>query len=91
MRELPSGWMPDDPPELLDRNTDNGWKAKPYSDAVEILVPADGANVYLFGGPTMLKAVQRYNLYNGGGVTCLPNGDWDLPRGCPHYTVIKIF
>jgi alpha-D-xyloside xylohydrolase len=58
----------DDPPELLDRNTDPGWKAQPYSDAVEILVPADGAQVYVFGGPTMLKAVQRYNLFNGGGV-----------------------
>jgi alpha-glucosidase (family GH31 glycosyl hydrolase) len=57
----------DDPPQLLDRNSDDGWKAQPYSDAVEILVPADGADVYLFGGPTMLKAVQRYNLYNGGG------------------------
>ncbi len=59
---------PDDPPELLDRNTDPGWQAQPYSDAVEILVPADGAKVYVFGGPTMLKAVQRYNLFNGGGV-----------------------
>ncbi len=57
----------DDPPELLDRNTDSGWQAQPYSDAVEILVPANGANVYLFGGPTMLKAVQRYNLFCGGG------------------------
>ncbi len=58
----------DDPPELLDRNTDKDWKAQPYSDAVEILVPADGADVYVFGGPSMLKAVQRYNLFNGGGV-----------------------
>ena len=58
----------EDPPELLDRNTDKDWKAQPYSDAVEILVPTDGAHVYVFGGPTMLKAVQRYNLFNGGGV-----------------------
>jgi len=58
----------DDPPELLDRNTDKGWQAQPYSDAVEILVPADGVHIYVFGGPTMLKAVQRYNLYSGGGV-----------------------
>jgi alpha-glucosidase (family GH31 glycosyl hydrolase) len=58
----------DDPPRLLDRNTDKDWQAQPYSDAVEILVPADGADVYVFGGPTMLKAVQRYNLFNGGGV-----------------------
>jgi alpha-D-xyloside xylohydrolase len=57
----------EDPPELLDRNTDPDWSASPYSDAVEILVPADGADIYIFGGPTMLKAVQRYNLYCGGG------------------------
>ena len=57
----------DDPPELKDRNTDPGWSAQPYSDAVEILVPADGAEVYVFGGPTPLKAVQRYNLFCGGG------------------------
>lgn len=57
----------DDPPELQDRNTNPGWSAQPYSDAVEILVPADGAEVYVFGGPTALKAVQRYNLFCGGG------------------------
>lgn len=60
----------DDPPELLDRNTDKNWAAQPYSDAVEILVPADGADIYLFGGNSMLEVVQRYNLFNGGG--CLP-------------------
>jgi alpha-D-xyloside xylohydrolase len=57
----------DDPPELLDRNTDKNWKAQPYSDAVEILVPADGVEVYVFGGDSMLEVVQRYNLYCGGG------------------------
>ncbi len=57
----------DDPPELKDRNTSPDWSAQPYSDAVEILVPTDGADVYIFGGPTPLKAVQRYNLFCGGG------------------------
>jgi len=57
----------DDPPELQDRNTNPDWSAQPYSDAVEILVPSDGADIYLFGGPSMLNAVQRYNLFNGGG------------------------
>lgn len=60
----------EEPPVLRDRNTDKQWAAQPYSDAVEILVPADGTEVYLFGGPSMLEAVQRYNLFNGGG--CLP-------------------
>lgn len=60
----------DDPPELQDRNTDKNWAAQPYSDAVEMLVPADGADVYVFGGNSMLEVAQRYNLFNGGG--CLP-------------------
>ncbi len=55
------------PPVLQDRNTDKQWSAQPYSDAVEVLVPADGATVYIFGGPTPMNAVQRYNLMNGGG------------------------
>lgn len=58
------------PPNLKDRNTDKTWEARPYSDAVEILVPADGAEVYVFGGPTPMDAVRRFNLYSGGG--CLP-------------------
>ena len=58
----------DDPPVLRDRNTDKNWEAQPYSDAVEILVPANGVDVYVFGGKSMLEVVQRYNLFNGGGV-----------------------
>ena len=57
----------DDPPELLDRNTDRNWDPSPYSDAVEILVPAKGTDIYVFGGNSPMEAVQRYNLYNGGG------------------------
>jgi alpha-D-xyloside xylohydrolase len=60
----------DEPPALRDRNTDKNWEAQPYSDAVEMLVPADGTDVYVFAGPSMLEVVQRYNLFNGGG--CLP-------------------
>jgi len=57
-------------PEEQDRNTDKDWSSQPYSDAVEILVPAAGIEVYVFAGPTMMDAVRRFNLYNGGG--CLP-------------------
>jgi alpha-glucosidase (family GH31 glycosyl hydrolase) len=60
----------DNPPVLYDRNTDKNWDAQPYSDAVEILVAADGAEIYVFAGPTPMNVVQRYNLMNGGG--CLP-------------------
>lgn len=56
------------PPPEKDRNTDRSWSARPYSDAVEILVPAEGVEIYLFAGPTALDAIKRYNLFNGGGV-----------------------
>lgn len=56
--------------EPRDRNSDKKWTSRPYSDAVEILVPAAGVEVYVFGGPTPLDAIRRYNLFNGGG--CLP-------------------
>lgn len=58
------------PPEVKDRNLDKSWSSHPYSDGVEILVPAAGTEIYVFAGPTMLDAVRRYNLLNGGG--CLP-------------------
>ena len=58
------------PPEVKDRNTDKSWAARPYSDAVEILVPAEGVEIYVFAGPGMLNAIRRFNLFNGGG--CLP-------------------
>jgi len=56
------------PPVVKDRNRDRSWSSQPLSDAVEVLVPVAGATVYLFGGPTPLDAVRRYNLYSGGGV-----------------------
>ena len=41
-----------------------------FQDATEVLVEvpeAEGVDVYVFGGPTMREAVQRYNLFSGGG------------------------
>ncbi len=58
------------PPVEKDRNTDKSWSSRPYSDAVDILVPANGVEIYVFAGPTMLDVVKRFNLFNGGG--CLP-------------------
>lgn len=55
------------PPVLYNRNSDPNWDPQPYSDAVEMLVPASGAEIYVFAGPTPLQVVQRYNLMNGGG------------------------
>lgn len=57
-------------PEVLDRNTDRRWSSMPYSDAVEILVPAESAEIIVFGGKSPIDVVSRYNLYCGGG--CLP-------------------
>ena len=56
------------PPVVRDRNLDRRWSSQPTSDAVEVLVPAAGATIYVFAGPTPLDAVRRYNLYSGGGV-----------------------
>ena len=41
---------------------------------VEVPV-AQGVDIYLFAGPSMLEAVRRYNLFSGGGV--MPP-DWGL-------------
>jgi alpha-glucosidase (family GH31 glycosyl hydrolase) len=63
-----SGVRKDSPnaPVAQDRNTDINWSSRPYSDAVEILIPAEGVEIYLFAGPTTLDAIRRYNLYCGG-------------------------
>lgn len=63
-KDSPDAQMP------TDRNTDKHWDSQPYSDAVEMVVPAGGAEIYLFAGPTALEVVRRFNLFNGGG--CLP-------------------
>ncbi|MEX2367864.1 MAG: TIM-barrel domain-containing protein [Balneolaceae bacterium] len=57
----------DDPPVARDRNTDPDWTSRPYSDAVEIGVPAEGTEIYIFGGSKPLDAVRRFNLFSGGG------------------------
>ena len=54
-------------PVPKDRNTDKTWAARPYSDAVEMLVPAPGVEIFVFAGPRPLDAVKRFNLFNGGG------------------------
>jgi alpha-D-xyloside xylohydrolase len=41
-----------------------------FQEATEVLVEvpeADGVDVYVFGGPSMREAVQRYVLFSGGG------------------------
>ena len=50
----------DDKPVLRDRNSDPKWAAQPYSYLVELLVTANGVEVYVFGGQSMLAVVARY-------------------------------
>jgi alpha-glucosidase (family GH31 glycosyl hydrolase) len=57
-------------PPIYDRVTDPRWRGVSVSRRVEMLVPGAGAEVIVFAGPTMLSAVQRFNLFCGGG--CLP-------------------
>lgn len=56
------------PPKAQDRNTDKNWSARPYSDNLEMLIPADGAEMVMFAGENMLDVIQRFNLYCGGGI-----------------------
>jgi alpha-D-xyloside xylohydrolase len=56
------------PPNAQDRNTDKNWSAQPYSDNLEVVIPANGVELILFAGENMLDVVQRFNLYCGGGV-----------------------
>ncbi len=55
-------------PEFIDRTTGKNWSARPLSDAVEASVQGDGLEIYIFCGNSPLEAVQRYNLFCGGGV-----------------------
>ena len=55
-------------PEPVDRTSGKNWSARPLSDAVEASVQGKGFEIFVFCGATPLEAVQRYNLYCGGGV-----------------------
>ncbi len=66
------------PKEIVEKEGNDGWNALngPYERLglgaeSEILVEIPrcaGVDVYVFAGPSMLQAVQRYNLFSGGGV-----------------------
>lgn len=55
------------PPVVRDRSYDPDWEAQPYSDNLELLIPAEGVEVIMFAGESMLDVVSRFNLYCGGG------------------------
>jgi alpha-glucosidase (family GH31 glycosyl hydrolase) len=54
-------------PPVIDRTTGKGWQSQPRSDSIEVLAHAEGMDVYVFGGPSPMDAVRRYNLFSGGG------------------------
>jgi len=58
-------------PQVATSTTDL-YKQRLLSDKIMVIdVPAaKGVDIYFFEGPTMMEAVQRYNLFSGGG--CLP-------------------
>jgi alpha-glucosidase (family GH31 glycosyl hydrolase) len=78
------------PPPVKDRNTDRSWTSMPLSDAVEVLVPTSGATLYVFGGPTPMDAVRRYNLFSGGGVLPPKWGFGFLHRVPTRYTADQV-
>lgn len=55
------------PPVATDRTTDPHWNPQPYSDNMEVLIPAEGVELVMFSGENMLDVVSRYTLYSGGG------------------------
>ncbi len=56
-------------PPVIDRTTaaKGVWQSQPRSDSIEVLANAEGMDVYVFGGPSPMDAVRRYNLFCGGG------------------------
>jgi alpha-D-xyloside xylohydrolase len=64
--------------ELLSKESNDGWNSinNPYkrqklgeeSEVIVRIPMAKGVKVYIFGGPSMIDAVARYNLFSGGGV-----------------------
>jgi alpha-D-xyloside xylohydrolase len=52
-------------------NTPQETRERDRGEASRVLVEvprAAGVDIYLFAGPSMLEAVQRYNLFSGGGI-----------------------
>ena len=46
------------------------YRPREISDKVMLIdIPGavDGADIYIFSGPSMMEAIQRYNLFSGGG------------------------
>lgn len=53
--------------DVKDRNRDKSWRATLPSVRTEVRLAEEGANVYVFTGPSLGDVVSRYNLFCGGG------------------------
>ncbi|TVY12062.1 glycoside hydrolase family 31 protein [Paenibacillus cremeus] len=54
--------------QAIDRNNQRKeWKATLVSERMELVLPPEGAEVYVIAGENALEVVQRYNLLCGGG------------------------
>src|SRR5438874_792801 len=56
-------------PQSIQVNTPQQTRARQLNEPSRIIVEvpsATGIDIYLFAGPSMLEAVQRYNLFSGG-------------------------
>lgn len=92
-----------DRPPVIDRTTNkimptepNGqpvearWQANPRSDSIEVMANAASMDVYVFGGPSPLDAVRRYNLFAGGGALPPKWGLGFLNRVRTQYTAAEV-
>jgi alpha-glucosidase (family GH31 glycosyl hydrolase) len=79
-------------PPVVDRTTaaKGEWQAQPRSDSIEVLVDAEGLDLYVFAGPSPLDAVRRYNLYCGGGALPPKWGLGFLSRVQTKYTSAQV-
>lgn len=71
-------------------SVDGRWEAQPRSDSIEVLANAPGMDVYVFGGPSPLDAVRRYNLYSGGGAVPPKWGLGFMNRVRTNYTADQV-
>lgn len=54
----------------LATDTDTLYRRRELSDktmVIDIPGAVNGADIYIFAGPSMMEAIQRYNLFSGGG------------------------
>jgi hypothetical protein len=71
-------------PKARDRTTDPEWSAQPASDVVEILIPADGVSVYVFGGLLLMSYSATTSSVEAA--PCHQNGGWVSGSECPQHS-----